>query len=136
MLRKDRMKLYQHSAHCSAAMQIFLDANPQYWRFVPMLIEDAHKPEQQSISHPDLSDQIDLNTRSKKDGLTCVGAIPKPPHGYTFSNRQLLLQAQYFHKKRDQILPNQNIDFYNATIVAVCKCALFVCYFFDFILLH
>ncbi|CAF4892193.1 unnamed protein product, partial [Rotaria sp. Silwood2] len=46
---------------------------------------------------------------------------PKPPEGYTFSNRQIILQTQYFHQTRDGTLPNQNIDLYNATIVAVCK---------------
>ncbi|CAF5220007.1 unnamed protein product, partial [Rotaria magnacalcarata] len=35
---KDHMKLYQHSVRCTVAMQIFLDANQQYWRFVPMTI--------------------------------------------------------------------------------------------------
>lgn len=130
MLRKDRMKLYQHSAHCPVAMQIFLDANPHYWRFMPMLIEDARKPEQQSSSLEGLSNQRDQQLRSKEDCFVCMEAIPKPPSGYTFSNRQFLLQAQYFHNKRDQIMPNPNIDLYNATIVAVCKYALFVCYLF------
>ena len=48
-------------------------------------------------------------------------AVPKPPTGYTFSNQQILLQAQYFHQKRDKNLPNEDIDLYDATIVAVCK---------------
>ena len=29
-LRKDRVKLYQHSEQCPVTMQIFLDANPHY----------------------------------------------------------------------------------------------------------
>lgn len=115
------MKLYQHSTHCSVAMQIFLDANPQYWRFVPMSIEEAQRSEQQSIPHTYLSDQSDVNLRSKDDCFMYVEAVPKPPLGYTFSNRQILLQTQYFHKKRDQTLPNPQIDLYDATIVAVCK---------------
>ena len=130
IVRKDRMKLYQHSAHCPAAMQIFLDANPHYWRFVPMSIEAAQKPEQRVISQPNWPEKIDSHLRSKKDCFTCVEAVPKPTSGYTFSNRQLLLQAQYFLKKQEQILPNQTIDLYDATIVAVCKCDLFVCYVF------
>ena len=48
-------------------------------------------------------------------------AVPKPPTGYTFSNRQILLQAQYFHRKRDKKLPNQDIDLYDATVVAARK---------------
>ena len=120
------MKLYQHSVRCPVAMQIFLDANPQYWRFVPMSMEESKRPEQQTIQRPNLADELDFHLRSKEDSFICVEAIPKPPTGYTFSNRQLLLQTQYFHKKCDQILPNQDIDLYNATIVAVCKLFVFV----------
>jgi len=115
------MKLYQHSVHCPVAMQLFLDANPQYWRFVPMTIKESERVEQKFIQSPHLSDEIDWNLRSKEDCFICVEAVPKSPTGYTFSNRQISLQTQYFHKKRDKILPNEDIDLYNATIVAVCK---------------
>lgn len=115
------MKLYRHSTRCSAAMQIFLDANPQYWRFIPMTVEESEKPEQQSIQGPVIYEGAFWNIRSKEDCKIYVEAVPKTPTGYKFSNRQILLQMQYFHKKRDQMLPNQDIDLYNATIVAVCK---------------
>ena len=48
-------------------------------------------------------------------------AVPKPPTGYTFSNQQILLQTHYFHQKRDKSLPNEDIDLYDARIVAVRK---------------
>lgn len=115
------MKLYQHSARCPVAMQLFLDANPRYWRFVPMSIEEAQTPEQQFIQRPQFSEEIASNIRSKEDSLICMTTVPKPPSDYTFSNRQILLQTTFFHKKQDHILPNQDIDLYNATIVAVCK---------------
>ncbi|CAF2184309.1 unnamed protein product [Rotaria magnacalcarata] len=99
---KDHMKLYQHSARCPVAMQIFLYANPHYWQFVPML-----------------SEELDWNLRSIEDCRIYVDAIPKPLIGYTFSNRQIALQMYYMHKKRDKVLPNYDIDLYNATIVAV-----------------
>jgi hypothetical protein len=121
MLRKDRMKLYQHSVQCPVAMQIFLDANRQYWRFVPMRLEESEDPKQQTIQRPLLSDELDWNLRSKKDCMVCLEAVPRPPTGYTFSNRQVLLQTQYFHTKQDRNLPNKDIDLYNATIVAICK---------------
>ncbi len=124
------MKLYQHSVRCPVAMQIFLDANLQYWRFVPMSIEESQRPEQQSLQNSHLSDVLDWNLRSKEDCTIYVQAVPKPPTGYTFSTRQLILQTQYFHKKRDQTLPNQDIDLYNATIVAVCK------FFFEILSLY
>ena len=56
---KDRMKLYQHSIRCSAAMQIFLDANSHYWRFVLMVTEEAEAPLQSLIQGPILTTQLD-----------------------------------------------------------------------------
>ena len=87
-----------------------------------MAIEESQQPEQQSIKHSiEFSDQLDWNVRSKEDCRRYVEAVPKPPTGYTFSNQQILLQTQYFHQKRDKNLPNEDIDLYDATIVAVCK---------------
>ena len=121
-LRKDRVKLYQHSAQCPVAMQIFLYANPHYWSFTPMTIEESQQSEQQSIRHSiEFSYQLDWNVPSKEDCRRYVEAVPKPPTGYTFSNREILLQAQYFHRKRDKKLPNQDIDLYDATVVAARK---------------
>ena len=100
-------------------MQIFLDANPQYWRFVPMTVEEAAAPCQTHIERPVLSDQLDWNLRSIDDCRVCVEAVPKPPMGYMFSNRQIVLQTDYFYKKRDKTLPNQELDLYQASIVAV-----------------
>ncbi|CAF1382717.1 unnamed protein product [Rotaria sordida] len=119
VLAKDRMKLYQHSVRCPVAMQIFLDANPQYWRFVPMTLEESERPEQQIITSYTFTEEFNWNIRSKEDTKIYVEAVPKPPKRLTFSNRQILLQTQYFHKTRDRALPNQDIDLYNATIVAV-----------------
>ena len=119
ILRKDRMKLYQHSVRCPVAMQIFLDANPQYWRFVPMTAEESMSSEQCIIQRPVLSDELNWHYRSIEDTFVYIDAVPKPPAGYVFSNRQLVLQTQYFHQKRDQTLPNHDIDLYNASIIAL-----------------
>ena len=119
IIRKDRMKLYQHSARCSHAMQIFLDANPQYWRFIPMTIDESMKPEQTNIHRPVLSDEINMQYRTKEDAIVCMDAVPGPPTNYVFSNRQIVLQTQYFHQNRDKTLPNMNIDLFRATIIAV-----------------
>ena len=35
------MTLYQHSAHCSSAIQWFLDENPEYWPFIPVRIDET-----------------------------------------------------------------------------------------------
>jgi len=90
-----------------------------------MSIEEGQAPEQKLIQRPQLSDELDWNLRSKEDSLICIDAVPKPPSGYTFSNRQMLLQTTYFHKKQDKNLSNADIDLYNATIVAVCKFYIF-----------
>lgn len=119
VLRKDRMKLYQHSARCPVTMQIFLDANPQYWRFVPMPMEESMQPEECQIQRPVLSDEVNRQYRTKEDALACIEAVPKPPSGYAFSNRQLVLQTKFFYQKRDQQGPSMDIDLYQATIVAV-----------------
>jgi hypothetical protein len=121
VLSKDRMKLYQHSAHCAIAMQIFLDANPQYWRFVPMTIEESNKSAEKHIERLVFADESRMVSRSKDDCEECIGAVPQPPTGYIFSNRQLILQTQYFHNRRDKDLPRDEIDLYNATIIAVRK---------------
>lgn len=116
------MKLYQHSVRCPVAMQIFLDVNPQYWRFVPMTFDESEQSEQKQISRTVVFDPSDSNSRTLDACRIYIEAVPKPPSGYTFSDRQILLQTEYFHQKRDQILPNENLDLYDATIVAVCKC--------------
>ncbi|CAF4750928.1 unnamed protein product, partial [Rotaria magnacalcarata] len=36
------MRLYEHSAHCPVALQLFLDRNPNYWCFIPMLEDETH----------------------------------------------------------------------------------------------
>lgn len=113
------MQLYQHSTQCPVAMQIFLDANPQYWRFIPMTNEEANVPEQQTDPSVVISNDIYYNIRSKDDCKTYVDSVPKPTQGYVFSNRQKLLQMYYFHEKRDTKLPKSDIDLYQATIIAV-----------------
>lgn len=120
-LRKDRMRLYQHSARCPVAMQIFLDANPHYWPFIPMLIEESETVEQRTITLTN-NTATDSPLRTNDECSLYLQSIPKPPLGFTFSNQQIFLQTKYFQQKRDLILPNQDIDLYNASIVAVRKC--------------
>ena len=121
VLSKDRMKLYQHSVRCSTAIQIFLDANPQYWRFVPMTMAESTQSNQASMESSLLPNDMTPSTRTREECLQAVNALPPPPSGLTFSNRQVFLQTQFFLQKRDQHLPNVHIDLYDATIVAVRK---------------
>jgi len=118
---KDKMQLYQHSARCPVAMQIFLNANPRYWRFVPMTEEEAEKPDQKYIRHPTAGKATAMRIREKQQAFDCIEKLPVPPEGFCFSNRQLLKQFEYFRDCGDSNMPNRNVDLYNATIVAVSK---------------
>ena len=113
------MKLYQHSVRCPAAMQLFLDANPHYWRFVPMMVVEAEQTNERVVRRPVFSDELDWNRRSLDDSLVCVESVPKPRPGFVFSNRQIMLQTQYFHMKRDLEMPSPDIDLYDATMATV-----------------
>lgn len=121
VVSKDRMKLYQHSARCPMAIQIFLDANPQYWRFVPMTMAESTQLNQTWMDRSLLANDLNPSTRTREECVQAVNALPQPPSGLTFSNRQVFLQTQFFLEKRDHQLPNHHIDLYDATIVAVCK---------------
>lgn len=123
------MLLYRHSARCPAAMQLFLDCNPHYWSFVPMLQQDAQQENRYyslpaSIPiDPTSSVSSSVHLRSDHDAGSCMTDLPPlPSNEYTFSSRQCVEQFQYFQNKRDYRWPNFNLDLYNAKIIAVCKC--------------
>ncbi|CAF4405454.1 unnamed protein product, partial [Rotaria magnacalcarata] len=84
-----------------------------------MTLEEAEALEQRSIHGLGLPEELDWKLRSREDCKLYVASVPKPPQDYTFSNRQQALQLLYFYKKRDKTLPNQLIDLYNATVVAI-----------------
>jgi hypothetical protein len=105
---KARMRLYQHLTQCPTVIQMFLDCNPQYWRFVPMLDQEAYVHDEQRgnlqahIQRPDPTIEHKLKY------------VPIPPTGYRFSKYQKLKQYEYFYMKLDENLPNMNLDLYDA----------------------
>jgi hypothetical protein len=126
------MLLYKHSARCPSAIQMFLDCNPRYWRFVPMTKDEAQSQNESYI----LPDSIPIDptshvvpneyTRSDFEVGNCMNNLPLlPSENYTFSTRQCGKQFQAFKDKRDLLMPNFDLDLYNATIIAVCKCLTF-----------
>ena len=117
------MKLYQHSVRCSVAMQLFLDAHPRYWRFVPMTIDESERECERVFQRPVFSVELEWNQRPVNECLLYVESVPKPHPELVFSNRQRMLQAQYFYNKRDLDLPQPEIDLYQATIATVCQYA-------------
>lgn len=105
-------------------MQVFLDKNPQYWRFIPMLVDQARQDEENHVPSFVVPDRLGVNQRAREQCDYCLSAVPSPPTGYVFSKRQIQEQTQYFHLKQDRTLPSDDLDLYEASVVAVCKCSI------------
>ena len=127
-LIKDGMLLYRHSARCSKAMQWFLDCNPTFWNFVPMVKEKAHQDNQSYVLpssiplDPTSTIVTKQNERSDSEtGLSLIDLPPLPSDDYTFSTRQCAQQFALFKEMKNRLQPNNDLDLYNASIVAVRK---------------
>jgi hypothetical protein len=125
-LVKDGMLLYRHSARCTKAMQLFLNCHPAYWTFVPMP-KDRADDENRSFVMPStipldptsLSNSSQVQ-RSDHDAGMCMTDLPPLPNtNYTFSSRQSAEQFISFRHHSKHMLYNNNLDLYNASIVAV-----------------
>ena len=118
------MRLYRHSTECPTAIQIFLDENPQYWRFVPLLNDDADQMDRNPyIASRDVPHVDDL--RNDKDVRELLANLPPPPTNYRFSQRQYHQQYSFFQARRElKAMPNMHLDLYNAKVIAVRKCVL------------
>lgn len=121
-LEKTSMLLYQHLLQCSTAIQMFLNANPLYWCFVPMLIAEADQEdinyEQQQIRRTTTAMTIgDLEL--DYDIKTFLNNIPKCSTDYRFSKYQIKKQIEFFKRKLIHQPINNRLDLYNANIVAV-----------------
>ena len=113
------MRLYQHSVRCRTAMQMFLDENQRYWRFVPMSEEEANSSAQR-VSRTTFDMKID-NVRPREQVELFLKSLPTPPTKYTFSRRQQAQQYFFLLTRRDLIMPSMDLDLYNARIIAVSK---------------
>lgn len=111
MASKSRMRLYQHSIRCSTAMRLFLDWNPQYLCFVPMLKEDALRQNQSTIGN--------LSSDSNRSIQERLKFVPVPPDGYQFSRRQCLKQYEFFANHVDRQAPNPVLNLYQGKIIAL-----------------
>lgn len=115
---KSRMRLYQHAFRCSSAIQSFVNANPQYWPFIPMLEQDARRQNQHYLARATTTTTTMAEARDPlmEQRLTYV---PEPPEGYQFSRRQLVKQYQYFSAKLDKKSLNDRLDIYQAKMIAL-----------------
>ena len=116
-LANDGLWLYQHSARCAVAMQLFLDENSDYACFVPMPLNEIRSDG--TILKP-LNDRPLQWARSDAEVHFLVDNVPEPPLGFGFSPQQQYEQARFFKWAKDRIVPADNPDLYNVDLVAVC----------------
>jgi hypothetical protein len=115
------MCLYRHSTRCPWAIQMFLDENPRYWRFIPMTNAEASETAQtMGASSRDLDSTADVRDDAMVQRF--IANLPLPPAKYQFSARQYHHQYAFFQLKRDLTMPNLHLDLYNAKIIAVRTC--------------
>ncbi|CAF4688056.1 unnamed protein product, partial [Rotaria socialis] len=122
-----KMRLYQHSAHCSVAVQLFLEHNPAYWCFIP-------RPRKEVEQENDFYARIVLATGSEfvyvlpkrtnqeKKVARLLTGISFPPAERHFSSAQIQKQRLFFDRHLlspvDQ-LPYVETDLYKMKIIAV-----------------
>ena len=121
------MWLYQHSPRCSVALQLFLDYNPDYWCFIPMKaieVNMVNASVQRSSPYRRTSETSSRSptpwARNDEQVRWLVENVPKPPLGFDFSIEQRRQQARFFKLVQDRIVPRDNVDVYDADIVAIC----------------
>ncbi|CAF4594335.1 unnamed protein product [Rotaria sp. Silwood1] len=123
----NKMRLYEHSGQCPAALRTFLDCNPEYWCFVPLRSDEASTD---NVSYfngnpnedPELVCMMAMNAADIDRVATWLSFVPPPPDGYLFSYRQKRKQRIFFeHLACSSIhqLPYQAIDLYQMAIIAV-----------------
>jgi hypothetical protein len=133
------MIVYKHAARCPSSIQIFLNFNSTYSRFIPIPIREAERQNQNyiipsslvlfdmvniyAIGSADLEHRpANVNTRSDEAVRSCLRNIPPVPTGYAFSLQQRIQQFQYFKNKQDiKMKPNESLDIFNVAIIALCK---------------
>lgn len=114
--RINKMRVYQHFTHCSAALNYFLEQNPKYWCFVPMKTNDAQFDD---LSYSGIKTSS-KNTKQNTIIDSYIARIPQPPHDYTFSKRQLNEQCEFFETfDLQQYHLDSKLDYYHASIIAL-----------------
>ena len=128
----NKMRLYQHSARCSVALRSFLDCNPDYWCFVPMLWYDAQAEntatfrERGTSQHkdPEMDNVVAMGAIGNHRVAHCLEHVPLTPAPYAFSYEQRQKQRSFFEEflssPVDQ-LPYFAIDLFKMSIIAVRK---------------
>ena len=125
--------LYIHAVQCPALLEIFLQNNPQYNCFIPMLLE--HATENNLFTDTDDSSSLSFITSSTTHRSTtsegqdcsinddiekCLANLPKPSKDAVFTQNQRQQQRYFFQ----QYLSNHkfflnSFDLYHVTLLTV-----------------
>jgi len=126
----NKMRLYQHSARCPSALRSFLDCNPIYQCFIPMLFHEA-RAENMVYGHktsnvdPEPANVIMMGAIDNRRVAHYLDHVPLPPAAYAFSYQQRQQQQRFFFEQflssSLQQLPYSSLDLYKVAIIAVCK---------------
>jgi hypothetical protein len=123
------MRLYQHSAHCSVALQLFLEKNPAYWCFISRLKEEVDQ-ENKFYTRLVLGTgnefvfTLPKRTDQEKKVARLLTGISFPPAKYHYSSAQIQKQRIFFDRlllSPVDELPYVETDLYKIKIIAVCK---------------
>ena len=124
-----KMRLYQHSAHCPVAIQLFLERNPSYWCFIS-------KSKEEVTQENDYYTRIVLGTGSEfmfmlpkrtdqqKKVARLLTGLSLPSTARHFSSAQIQKQRIFFDRlllSPVDELPYVETDLYKLKIIAVCK---------------
>ena len=123
------MRLYQHSAKCPVALRTFLDCNPDYWCFIPLLWQDAEEANmaylrEASNLNMGMNHNINMSVRHSKRVSDYLDMVPIPPAAYAFSYRQRQQQRSFFERILTLTIhqqPFSTLDLYQFSIITVRK---------------
>ncbi|CAF1339092.1 unnamed protein product [Adineta steineri] len=124
----NKMRLYQHSAQCPIALRSFLDCNPDYWCFVPILWADAvteniiYFRTRSSTNNLEETNISGVTAIDNQRVLHYLEHVPQPPAPYDFSYQQRQKQRQFFERFLTSPfyqLPYSPLDLYRIAIIAI-----------------
>lgn len=123
------MRLYQHSAHCSVAIQLFLEHNPSYWCFISKSREEVQQENDFYTrivlgTGSEFIYMLPRRTEQQKKVARLLTGLSLPSTTRHFSSAQIQKQRIFF----DRLLlspvdqsPYVETDLYKMKIIAVCK---------------
>ncbi|CAF1203513.1 unnamed protein product [Adineta steineri] len=125
----NKMRLYQHSARCPIALRSFLECNPNYWCFIPMLLHEALAENilytrTSNYSTAELYDFIPMIAIDNQRVENYLSHIPLSPVSYAFSYQQRQKQRLFFESivpfsTNEQSLPYSPLHLYKVALIVV-----------------